>query len=335
MTDHEVATTAVTASVRPEGLPRVLAVVVTWNSAEYVVDCLRSLLDSSRPVDAIIVDNCSSDKTVALVEEEFPDIEIVETGSNLGYSGANNIGLRFAQVHAYDFAFIVNPDCAVDRDCVARLSSSLQEYPALAAASPVIFRNDRLTVWYSGASTDTRFGTSYHRSDSPQDLVGDEIRLTPRASGCAMMLRVSALQAVGLLDERYFLYYEETDWCLRCTAAGLAIAVVPSACAFHDLGHGSAGVSEAYHYYMTRNRLLLVKIYEESVLPALPHCLYTSFYNLTRTMFISPAKALTLVGSIAKGYLDFAFGRVGEQVPNYRWWPRMGWRPGARSARTR
>ena len=133
-------------------------------------------------------------------------------------------------------------------------------------------------------------------------------------------------------DERYFLYYEETDWSLRCRAAGFEIAVVPSASAFHDLGHGSGGSSEAYQYYMTRNRLLFVKTYEGSVLYALPFCLYTSLYNLARVAVRSPTKAFAFVGSIAKGYLDYVFGRVGGRRVNYPWWPRPRRRRGAISA---
>ncbi len=76
--------------------------VVSWNSAEYVVECIKSLVSSCSPADALLVDNCSDDRTVALVEEEFPSVRVVQTGSNLGYAGANNLGLRFAQDHAYD-----------------------------------------------------------------------------------------------------------------------------------------------------------------------------------------------------------------------------------------
>jgi hypothetical protein len=299
-----------------------IAIIVTWNSARYILSCLTSLRDSSPNTSLLVVDNASTDDTVPRVREQFPEALIVQTGANLGFAGGNNVGLHYAQRHGYVYALIANPDCAFERGCVPALVSALEGNPNLAIVSPVIFEADRRTVWYSGAEVDVRTGTSYHLTDLPSPSASAPgLRLTNRASGCAMAVRLNALDAVGLLDERYFLYYEETDLSLRCTVRDLDIAVVPSAVAFHDAGHGVAARSESYQYYMTRNRLLLVRQHSGHIFPALPHCLYTSVRNLLLALRSSPGQAFVQSGSIVKGYIDFARGRDGHQSVNFRWWP--------------
>jgi hypothetical protein len=143
-----------------------------------------------------------------------------------------------------------------------------------------------------------------------------------------MVVRLSAIKTVGDFDERYFLYYEEAEWCARCAGAGLDIVVVPESVAFHDVGHGVGGMSDSYLYYMTRNRLILIKQYGGHVLPALPYCFYTSFQSISPVMRRSIRLGTIRMGAIMKGYADFLRGRLGRQPPNFSW---SSMRPAPRS----
>ena len=279
--------------------------------------CALSLPEAS----LLVVDNASTDGTVKLVRQHFAEAIVLQTGANLGFAGGNNVGLRYARDHDYVYALVANPDCTFDSGCVPALVRALEARPDVAIVSPIIFEADRRTVWYSGAEVDVRTGSSYHLIDLPSPTSTEEIRMTSRASGCAMLVRTDALGTVGLLDERYFLYYEETDLSLRCSLRDLLIAVVPSAVAFHDAGHGAAARSESYQYYMTRNRLLLVRQYSGRIAPALPHCLYTSLHDLFIALRSSPVQGFVQLGAIVKGYVDYARGRDGRQGVNYPWWP--------------
>jgi GT2 family glycosyltransferase len=299
---------------------KTLAIIVTFNSARYIAECLTSLLESSPNIPILVVDNASSDGTSSLVHQRFTNVIVIETGSNLGYAGGNNLGLRYAADNNYEFALIANPDCTFSKDCVPGLVSALVAHPNVAAASPVIFRADGTTVWYAGADLDVRRGTSQHVIEVPSPS-GPDIVMTKRANGCAMVVRLTAIKRIGNFDERYFLYYEEAEWCARCADAGLDIVVVPTSVAFHDVGHGIGGMSDSYLYYMTRNRLILIQQYGGHVLPALPYCFYTSFQSISPVMRTSIRLGIIRTGAIMKGYVDFLRGRAGRQLPNFRWWP--------------
>jgi GT2 family glycosyltransferase len=298
-----------------------MAIVVTFNSGQYIAQCLASLVGSLPDLQIVVVDNASSDGTVDLVRDLFPQVVLIETGNNLGYAGGNNVGLRYAQANHYDVALIANPDCTFGESCVATLVATLRGHPDIAAACPVIFRGDGRTLWYAGADLDLRRGSTPHVTELPVPLPGSDIVITKRAYGCAMMIRLSAIETVGLFDERYFLYYEEAEWCARCELAQLSVVVVPRAVACHDMGHGAADTSSTYHYYMTRNRLMLVRQYSGHALVALPSCLRTSLQNLASIKRRSWRQAMAQLGSMIKGYSDFARGRMGRQAVTFSWWP--------------
>lgn len=298
-----------------------VAIVVTFNSGRYISQCLESLVGSLPSRHIVVVDNASSDGTVDVVRQGFPQVTCIETGSNLGYAGGNNVGLRYALANDYEFALIANPDCTFGESCVATLVAALQDRPEVAAVCPLIFRGDGRTLWYAGAELDLRQGSSPHRTDLPPASRDSEIIMTGRAYGCAMLVRLSAIERVGLLDERYFLYYEEAEWSARCARVGLYVAVAPGAIARHDMGHGTADMSPTYHYYMTRNRLMLVRQYSGRVWAALPSCFRASLQNLASTKRRSFRQAMVQLGPIMKGYIDFARGRTGCQAVTFSWWP--------------
>ncbi len=302
--------------------PKTIAIIVTWNSDRYICACLASLRSTSPTTTLLVVDNASSDDTIAKVRDEFPDVMIIESGGNLGYAGGNNIGLRFAKAHDFDYVFIANPDCTFGDGCVSALVAAIESRRDLAVVSPIIFRADRTSVWFAGGDIDFRRGTATHVETIAKTANGtSDVISTQRANGCAMLVRLGAIDLVGLLDERYFLYYEEVDWCVRFARCGFAIGVVASANAFHDVGHGAGGRSESYRYYMTRNRLLFVCQYSGHVLAALPYCLRTSLDYVVDGSRREPRVGIGHLGSVIKGYVDFARGKVGSQAVNFRWWP--------------
>jgi len=298
-----------------------VAIVVTFNSVRYISQCLESLVGSLPSLHIVVVDNASHDGTVDVVRQRFPQVTCIETGSNLGYAGGNNVGLRYALTNDYEFALIANPDCTFSEGCVATLVATLQDRPEVAAVCPLIFRGDGRTLWYSGAETDLRKGSTPHRTELPSASRDSNIIMTGRAYGCAMLVRLSALKRIGLFDERYFLYYEDAEWSARCATKGLYVAVALGAIARHDMGHGTADMSPTYHYYMTRNRLMLVGQCSGRVWAALPSCFRTSVQNLASTKRRSFRQAMILLGPIMKGYIDFARGRTGCQPVTFGWWP--------------
>ena len=238
---------------------------------------------------------------------------VVRARTNLGYAGGNNLGLSMARTASAAFTVIINPDASIDPDCIGRLVDVLESDPSVGLVSPAICYASSDLLWYGGSDIDRLSGTSYHLHEgSPLTSLSDHPHDTGRASGCMLALVPDRIQEAGLLDERYFLYYEEAEWSLRIRAQGLRIVVVPTAVAWHDVGHGIGGVNPTYQYYMTRNRLLLASQHgSRGAIGAVPFSLRDTAITMLAIARSNRTALLPCGLAILKGYLDFVRGRFG------------------------
>jgi GT2 family glycosyltransferase len=239
----------------------VLVVVLCYNGLALTLDCLDSLrhLDYEF-VDILIVDNASGDDTPATVRARFPEVMVIETGANLGFAAGINVGLRYALEHGYDYALLLNNDTEVAPDFLDRLVQAAEADPAIGAIGPMIYYHDPSDmIWSAGGVIDWRHGNSAMRG------IGERDRGQYRAavdvdfvSGCALLCKRAALERAGLLDERFFMYYEETEWCVRVTRAGFRVVHLPAAQIWHKIPLDARAEQPYVSYYMTRNRLLFL-----------------------------------------------------------------------------
>lgn len=296
---------------------RVVAIVLTWNSAGYVQACLQSLTASSVPVSVVVVDNGSVDQTMEEVKSfDSEDLVIVETGENLGYAGGNNIGLRIADAADADIAVLINPDATLSDNCVEALVKATQEDPDVGLVSPVICYQGR--VLFAGSNIEFPSGASHtFATELPCHALAGPPYATGRPNGCVMAVRLSHARQVGYMDERYFLYYEETDFALRLREQGVTVKVAPEARAQHDPGHGkhAQGMRDAtYHYYMTRNRLVLASLHSPfGIYRTIPHVVRTNLYDLLLSVRRDRSQFVPYLKAMAAGYRDFVVRRRGPR----------------------
>jgi GT2 family glycosyltransferase len=299
------------------GADRIVLVILTWNSELYVQDCLKSIGTSSVPVATLVVDNASSDGTVGLIQS-MPDapLFIVETGSNLGYAGGNNIGTEIALAAGADVVILINPDAILHEDCIEILSSTLRTEPTAGLVSPAICYANSETIWYAGSEVNLDTGTAFHLEDFAYRNVLPQLPFeTDRANGCVLAFRSEIVSNVGLLDERYFLYYEETEWSVRVRNHGLKVLVEPRALAWHELGHGKGDENPTYFYYMTRNRLMLVSQYgRKGVRTALLPSLHGSLWSIRELARSHPRRLWACSCAIFWGYVDFCRHNYGARA---------------------
>ncbi|MBI9114771.1 glycosyltransferase family 2 protein [Sanguibacter suaedae] len=244
--------------------PRVRAVVVTWNGAHLVGPCLDSLLAQDLPdgeVEVVVVDNGSTDGTVALLERDYPGVRVLATGRNLGFAGGVEVGLAGLDS---PYAVLLNNDATFEPDAVRLLVEHLDrpENAAVGAATARILLTDQdaqgrvlvnstgnvLTA--SGAATDRDWLVPADVEHSPVDVFG--------FCGGAAALRAAALEEVGTFDPDLFLYYEDTDLSWRMRAAGWSVHYVRGAVAHHQHAASSDATSPLFRFYNTRNSLLVV-----------------------------------------------------------------------------
>jgi GT2 family glycosyltransferase len=241
--------------------PLVSVIVLNWNGREDTLECLESVLNIDYSTyEVVVVDNGSTDGSVAAIRTRYPKINLIETGKNLGYAEGNNVGIRAALNRNASFVFLLNNDTIVHPQILRNFVKVAAEIPNAGVFSArIYYKSEPRRIQYAGAEWLKGEGNFIHigRDETDADIRQDLVNDTAYASGCAMFFRSEVVQKVGFLDPRFFLTFEETDWCYRARKAGYRCLVVSDAKVWHK-GSASFGGEESplYLYFYTRNRLL-------------------------------------------------------------------------------
>lgn len=214
--------------------PELSVCIVSWNTRELLRDCLSSLAADPASVDweIIVVDNASTDGSPDMVVEEFPEVALIASARNLGFSGGSNAGLERATGRCL---VILNPDTRVEVGALAGLAQYLDAHPSVGAVGPQLIRGDGSLELSCGRTPSLgseivhklllhrvfpffRFGRWNHEST----------RLVGWVTGACLMVRREAADQVGFLDARMFMCFEDLDWCMRLHRAGWEIAYYPA-----------------------------------------------------------------------------------------------------------
>lgn len=238
-------------------------VVLNWNNAGDTVSCLDSLAKLKYPDPwIIVVDNGSSDNSVAQIRAAHPDVTLIETGANLGYAGGNNVGINQALAVGAEAVCILNNDVTVEPDFLSPLIAVLQDQTDVGVATPLVAEQieSGSHVWALGSAVNWRTAavTRQHASEpvaSWRQQTPFEVEI---ASGSAMLVKSEVFQRVGLIDEEFFLYYEEVDWSLNVRQSRYRVLAVPSSVVWHTVSASLGVTSPVIDYYMLRNHLYLI-----------------------------------------------------------------------------
>jgi len=237
--------------------------VLNWNGRRYLETCLPSVLGVNYPSFRVsVLDNGSTDGTQAWLGRTFPQVQLVALERNLGYAAANNIGMARSLADASSYAILLNNDTRVEPDWLAALVDAAE------GDENVAICQSRQRSWD---------GTNEIRFRLVPEWCATETQLsglappglpapTPFASGCSMLLRCAALERIGLLDERYFMYFEDVDLSLRAWIAGWRVQDVPASIVYHwNSGTGTSPLRHVFWAY--RNQLTtMLKLYQPQTL---------------------------------------------------------------------
>lgn len=243
-------------------LPRVAIIIVTWNQRELTLDCLASLSKLAYPPDRlriVVVDNASADDTVAVIRAQYPHVVVLQNSENLGFVGGNNVGMTHILQEEVDYVMLLNNDTLVDAEMLTYLIDVAERDESIGIVTPKIYYHDMPDlIWAAGATIDWSTGQVWRLLDGEKDQPDELLADVDYAHGCAICLRRAVIDQVGLLDSRLFIYYEETDWCVRAIRAGWRIVYVPQARMWHRVSAAMGTASPATEYYMSRNVLLFL-----------------------------------------------------------------------------
>ncbi|MCG3207726.1 MAG: N-acetylglucosaminyl-diphospho-decaprenol L-rhamnosyltransferase [Anaerolineae bacterium] len=244
------------------GVPLVVVLVPNWNGRHHLEHCLPSLAASRyRNCRVIVLDNGSSDGSQSWLRDCFPQVELIELHSNLGFTGANNVGMATAMAAGADYITLLNNDTRVEPDWLDVLVDVAESDRAIGMCEAQQYTWDekyriKLTLrpdWLEGE-------LSFQPPERPAAVTP-----TAYAAGCCVLIKTSALRQIGLFDPRYFAYVEDVDLSLRAWIAGYKVVSVPQAVIYHRVGASSESLLRMRLGY--RNQLLtILKNYEWSTI---------------------------------------------------------------------
>lgn len=240
--------------------PRVAIVILNWNGKEDTLECLRSVMNLDYGnFEVIVVDNGSSDGSVAEIRAQFPEVAVVETGQNLGYAGGNNVGIKRALAAGAEYVLLLNNDTVVAQDMLRELVDATRRLPDNAVVGcAILFYRDPTQVWFLGGGWDReRINFIHEGSEERFDPALSMVREVDYVTGCALMASRVTLASVGRIDEAFFLTYEDADWCYRARREGYRCFVSTRAKLWHKVSVSFGGEKSALvQYFTARNRLL-------------------------------------------------------------------------------
>jgi GT2 family glycosyltransferase len=223
-------------------------ITVSWNTRDLLRECLRSLVSELDGLDAevFLIDNASHDGSAEMVRCQFPEIKLVANASNRGFAAANNQALKTA---SGEFVLLLNPDTVVHKGAIRTLLQFMQAHPKAGIVAPQLLNTDG-TVQRSCRQFPTFLNMSYEllglsrifanqpifRQYKMLDWNHDDERQVDQPEGACLLLRKKVIDDVGLLDEGFFMLFEEVDWCYRIKEAGWEIWFTPKAKITHHYG---------------------------------------------------------------------------------------------------
>ena len=233
-------------------------ITINYNGLEDTCALIESI-PFNENMEVIVVDNASNNQETEAIAKRYPQVKVIKSDQNLGFAGGNNLGIQAAQGK---YLFLVNNDTVFKDFNIQALIDRIESSPEIGVVCPKIrFTWGNNPIQFAGYTTLSKITVRNLAIGFGEDDHGqyDTAHPTPYAHGAAMLIRRDAIEKVGLMPKCYFLYYEELDWSMMFTRAGYQIWYEPQCTIYHKESQTTGQNSPLRTYYLTRNRLLLVR----------------------------------------------------------------------------
>lgn len=220
----------------PGRQPKVSIIVLTWNCYEVTRDCLLSLRKIDYPAfEVVLVDNGSVDGSGKKLAHDFPEVRVILNDRNLGFTGGNNVGMRDALARSADYLLLLNNDTIVAPNFLTELVHVAESDERIGMVNPKIYYFEPADkIWYAGGEYVPWKTFPIHFGLRESDVGSyDQTQEVSFVSGCALLVRAEAARKIGLLDEIFFVGYEDVDWSVRALHAGYKAMYVPASIVWH------------------------------------------------------------------------------------------------------
>lgn len=242
-------------------MKKVAVIILNFKVTGDTIECINSVQKSDYENIQIIVVNNSSKDGLEDEIKKLSEVIFIQNKENLGFTGGNNIGIKYALISGADYIFILNPDTEITKSCISTLVNNINEgLPAGRQGDilgPKIYFYKSHKIWYAGGILDKLNVIGKHRGvDEIDKAQYNSIEETDYVSGAALFTKKEVFDKIGFFDENYFLYYEDSDFCMRAKKAGFKILYIPEALVYHKNARSTGLGSPLQDYFITRNRML-------------------------------------------------------------------------------
>ncbi len=252
--------------------PKVSIIVLNWKGWQDTLDCIDSLSKIAYPnYEVLIIDNGSGNESVPQIKKHLagknnPNFKFLIFDRNFGFAGGNNKGIKQAINNGADYVLLLNNDTTVDPLFLDKLAEAGEKNSSIGiVGSKIYFYSDPERIWFAGGKVNwlrtvgSHLGLNEKDTNKRSELKTENILPMDYITGCAMLIKKEVIEEIGVLSEDYFLYYEDTDYCLRARKAGWRCVLAPESRIWHKISQSTKEFSPSYLYYHARNGLLMAR----------------------------------------------------------------------------
>ena len=282
-------------------------ITVNYNGLNDTCALIDTIPFDEYSLEVIVVDNASKNQEAEVIALRYPQVKVIQSERNLGFAGGNNLGIQTAQGK---YLFLLNNDTVFKDFNIQALIDRMESSPYIGIVCPKIrFAWGNKPIQYAGYSKLSKISVRNHAIGFNEEDHGqyDTAHPTPYAHGAAMLIKREAINKVGLMTECYFLYYEELDWSMMLTRAGYQIWYEPKCSIYHKESQATGQNSPLRTYYLTRNRLLLIRRNPQEFNKALAYIYLISLVALRDIAKYTFSARFDLLKAILQGLRDFIF----------------------------
>jgi GT2 family glycosyltransferase len=259
--------------------PKISIILLNWNGKKDTLECLASLQKVDYPnFQPIVVDNGSADDSVSVLRAAYPSVPILEAKSNLGFAGGNNLGIEWCLRHHADWILLLNNDTIVAPDFLDEFLRAAKEEPKAKILGAKILRYHHPDIIdHLGGFWNPQICEFVSPDSGQLDHPYFNMRAADYVCGAALLMHRSVPETIGLLEPKFFLFWEESDFCCRAKRCGFEVWTAPGAKVWHKVSASFTGGKPHMHYFWWRSRLLWIdrnctpeekkKLYKKVILP--------------------------------------------------------------------
>lgn len=241
-------------------MAKVGIVIVNYNGEKYQNDCVKSLYEmKNQDFEIIVVDSGSNDNSIQLLRNFYPQVHVLEQGENIGVAAGNNVGIEYSISLGTEYTLLMNNDVELDENLLEELLNGAQK--ARVVVPKIYYYDPHNLLWFAGGNLDWKKGSATHIGIHEEDQGQyDQEKIIDYAPTCCMLIENSVFKEVGKMDEKLFMYYDDTDFCAKLVEKNIPILYEPKAFMWHKVSSSSGGENSKINvYYMFRNQLYYMK----------------------------------------------------------------------------